>query len=81
MLHTDPAFQGRGAGGLLVDWGTKKADQLGLPAYLESSAQGHRVYQRHGFVDLDVLKLDLSPYGETSVYEHPLMLREPAKKQ
>jgi GNAT superfamily N-acetyltransferase len=81
MLHADPAFQGRGAGGLLVEWGTKKADELGLPAYLESSPKGHRVYERYGFKDLEVFYFDVAPYGGTGVYEEPLMIREPVKSQ
>jgi N-acetylglutamate synthase-like GNAT family acetyltransferase len=79
MLHTDPAFQGRGAGGLLVKWGTKKADELGLPAYLESSTKGHGFYQKHGFKDVEVFVLDLAKYGGTGLYEEPLMIREPVK--
>jgi GNAT superfamily N-acetyltransferase len=77
MLHADPAFQGRGAGGMLVEWGTKKADELGLPAYLEASPKGYRVYQRYGFKDLEVLEFDLTHYGSTGVYKEPLMIREP----
>ncbi|KAH7357429.1 acyl-CoA N-acyltransferase [Pyrenochaeta sp. MPI-SDFR-AT-0127] len=78
MLSTDPAFQGKGAGGMLVDWGTRKADELNLPAYLESSAAGRRVYQKRGFRDIEVFKVDFSPFGGT-LHEQPLMLREPSK--
>jgi GNAT superfamily N-acetyltransferase len=77
MLHTDPAFQGRGAGGKLIEWGTKIADELGLPTYLEASPKGYRVYQRHGFKDLEVFDLDLAKYGGTGTYKEPIMLREP----
>jgi GNAT superfamily N-acetyltransferase len=77
MLHTDPAFQGRGAGGMLIEWGTKKADELGLPAYLESSPEGHRVYQRYGFGDLEVLDFDTTKYGGSVIYKEPLMIRQP----
>lgn len=80
MLHTDPNFQGRGAGKMLVEWGTKKADELGLPAYLESSPTGHHLYQRCGFHDLDILKLDLSLHGGKGFYDEPLMIREPSTK-
>jgi GNAT superfamily N-acetyltransferase len=79
MLQTDPAFQGRGAGALLMKWGTEKADELGLPVYLESSPKGHRFYQRHGFKDLEVFTFDVSQYGGTGTYEEPLMIREPTR--
>ena len=78
MLHTDPDFQGRGAGGMLVDWGTRKADELGLPAYLESSAKGHRFYQKYGFKDLEILRVDFSQFGGP-LHEQPLMIREPSR--
>ncbi|KAF1850857.1 acyl-CoA N-acyltransferase [Cucurbitaria berberidis CBS 394.84] len=78
MLHTDPEFQGRGAGGMLVDWGSKKADELGLPVYLESSIKGHRFYQKHGFEDVDIFKVDFSKFGGP-LHEQPLMVRKPLK--
>ncbi|KAF2823663.1 acyl-CoA N-acyltransferase [Ophiobolus disseminans] len=81
MLHTDPSFQGRGAGKILVEWGTKEADELGLPAYLESSPSGHHLYRQCGFHDVDMLKLDLGLYGGEGVYEEPLMIREPITKE
>ena len=81
MLHTDPAYQGRGAGGALMEWGTQKADELGLPIYLESSPKGHRFYQRHGFKDVKVLDIDLSKYGSIGTYKQPLMMREPPVSQ
>ena len=76
LLHTDPALQGRGAGGLLLDRIIKRADELGLPIYLESSAAGHRFYQHRGLKDVELFKVDFRPYGGP-VHEQPLMLREP----
>lgn len=75
MLHTDPEFQGRGAGSALMEWGKERADELGLPIYLESSAAGHGFYQKHGFEDAEVLEVDFRPYGG-AVHKQPLMLRE-----
>ncbi|CAA9958252.1 GNAT family acetyltransferase [Pyrenophora teres f. maculata] len=76
LLHTDPDHQGRGAGGLLLDWGIKRADELGLPIYLESSAAGHRFYQNRGFKDVEFFKVDFTPWGGP-IHQQPLMLREP----
>jgi hypothetical protein len=41
-----------------MDWGVKKTDDLGLPAYIEASDQGLELYKAYGFkvkgdVDLD----------------------------
>lgn len=81
MLHTDPTYQGCGAGSALMEWGIQKADELRLPIYLESSPKGHRFYQKHGFKDVKVLEIDLSKYGAIKTYKQPLMMREfPASK-
>lgn len=77
MLHADPAFQGRGAGSLLIKWGTQKADELRLPVYLEASPKGHGLYEKHGFKDIEVFDFDLSRFGGPGIYKEPLMIREP----
>lgn len=60
-----------------MEWGKKKADELGLPIYLESSLVGHRFYQKHGFEDVEVFQVDFTPFGG-SVHHQPLMLRSAA---
>lgn len=75
MLHTDPEYQGRGAGSALMEWGKQRADELGLPLYLESSAVGHGFYLKHGLKDIEVMDIDFSPFGG-SVHKQPLMMRE-----
>lgn len=79
MLHTDPEFQGRGAGSALLDWGKMKADELGLPIYLESSAVGHGFYMKHGFHDIEVMDIDFVPYGGPK-HKQPLMIRNAAER-
>ncbi|KIX05194.1 uncharacterized protein Z518_06066 [Rhinocladiella mackenziei CBS 650.93] len=76
LLQTDPKYQGRGAGGMLINWGLDVADELHLPAYLESSPVAHRLYQKFGFQDIGELQLDPKwNYGKAnpSIY---FMLRE-----
>ncbi|EDU40086.1 GNAT family acetyltransferase [Pyrenophora tritici-repentis] len=79
LLHTDPDHQGRGAGSLLLDWGIKRSDELGLPIYLESSAAGHRFYQNRGFKDVEFLTVNFTPWGGP-IHQQPLMLREPLQR-
>ncbi len=44
------AYQGQGVGSALLKAGTRRADEAGLPAYLESSnIRNVPLYQRHGF--------------------------------
>ena len=39
----------RGANTLMMEWGTKKADELGLETFLEATPLGSMIYARHGF--------------------------------
>jgi len=49
-LGTDPAAQGRGIGSALLTPVLDRADEEGLPAYLESSKKANLAfYARHGF--------------------------------
>lgn len=80
MLHTDPEYQGRGAGSALMEWGKRTADELGLPIYLESSTKGHKFYRNHGFEDVDVLEFDFRPYGGP-LHRQPLMIRKVSPSQ
>ncbi|KID93157.1 Acyl-CoA N-acyltransferase [Metarhizium guizhouense ARSEF 977] len=80
LLHTDPKHQRRGAGSLLLKWGTTEADRLGLPAYLESSEEGYALYERHGWREVGKLVVDLSKWGGPSDTISTLMLREPVPK-
>ncbi|PMD62255.1 uncharacterized protein K444DRAFT_524117 [Hyaloscypha bicolor E] len=51
MLSTHPEHQRRGAGSMLVKWGTDIADNLGLKAFVQASRLGKHLYESHGFVD------------------------------
>ncbi|KAF2638968.1 hypothetical protein P280DRAFT_470971 [Massarina eburnea CBS 473.64] len=80
MLHTVPKYQKRGAASTLIKWGMQKADELGLPVYVESSLPAHTFYQYHGFKDIDELRIDMGPFGgEGIIHSAPLLVREPVK--
>ncbi|THV47279.1 hypothetical protein BGAL_0322g00100 [Botrytis galanthina] len=49
ILAVDPAYQRRGAGRLLVKWGTAIADELGYAAIVEASVAGRPLYESEGF--------------------------------
>jgi GNAT superfamily N-acetyltransferase len=77
ILATDPTHHRRGAGALLLRWGTAEADRLRLPCYLESSPAGRPLYERYGFAEVDSVAVDLSPWGGPA-FDVPIMVREPA---
>ncbi len=52
-LYTDPAHQRRGAGGMLMRHACQAAKELGLPAMLEASPAGMKVYESVGFENVD----------------------------
>jgi N-acetylglutamate synthase-like GNAT family acetyltransferase len=49
ILVTDPAHQRRGAGKMLVEHGTRIADELGVRAVVEASTYGRHLYELCGF--------------------------------
>ena len=51
MLSTHPEHERRGAGSMLVKWGTDIADSLGMKSFVQGSRRGKPLYERHGFVD------------------------------
>lgn len=54
-LGTLPAHRGKGAGTALTRWPFEKADQEGLPVYLDTDERGpaKRIYDRLGFEKVD----------------------------
>ncbi|KAF2143924.1 uncharacterized protein K452DRAFT_307272 [Aplosporella prunicola CBS 121167] len=52
-LFTDPDYQKRGAGRMLVNWGCKLADRLFVPVFLIASSIGEPLYRSCGFKEVD----------------------------
>ncbi|KAJ5152211.1 hypothetical protein N7492_010506 [Penicillium capsulatum] len=76
-LYVRPEYQRRGLGGALVGHMVQRADQLGLPAYLESSTVGYSLYTRYGFKEIDRVIVNLAAWGGANgeVNKYVLMLR------
>jgi GNAT superfamily N-acetyltransferase len=75
-MCVDPDWQRRGVGGMLVKWGTSKADKLHIPCFLESSPFGYGLYRKLGFEDVEQLAVTI----EGVTYHYPAMLRQPILK-
>lgn len=70
------ALQGQGIGSALMQPTLERADSVGLPTYIEASSERcAALYERLGFVHMDVLEL---PEGGPPVW---LMRRPPAKAE
>lgn len=50
ILFTHPDHRRKGAGDLAMEWGLKKADELGLEMWLDASPLGLPLYKRHGLI-------------------------------
>ena len=49
MLATDPKYQGKGAGSMMMRWGLEQADEQCTEAYLEASPDAVPLYEKFGF--------------------------------
>lgn len=78
ILVVKPEWQGRGAGRMMVRWGTERADGEGLPCYVDSTPVAKGVYERYGFEEVDRLVIKGADHGGEDLVE-TIMVR-PAKK-
>lgn len=76
LLHTDPKYQGREAGGMLIKRMLEDARENGLIAFLQSSADGHSLYKKHRFTDIEVQSLDFSKWGAEKTHDTWSMILE-----
>ena len=53
---------------MLIQWALEQAQGLGLPAYLEASPDGHGLYLKNGFKDIDLLEIDLGQWGAKDLH-------------
>ncbi|KAF2831880.1 hypothetical protein CC86DRAFT_312443 [Ophiobolus disseminans] len=77
ILVTDPEHHRRGAGAMLVKWGTAIADDAQLPGFLEASAAGRPLYERCGFEAKHEEVWDLTRFGLQGTDVNTVMIREP----
>ena len=58
VCFTHPDQRCRGAGNLIMDWGVKKADELGVESFIEATKIGKRLYENNGFVLVSIDAVD-----------------------
>ena len=83
LLATHPNHEGRGAGSMLIQWAFPKADEMGVPCFVDSSVAGYPVYKKRGFQEaVGSVDLDLGEYDRGEGYgvqRWVAMMREPRK--
>lgn len=76
-LETEVEYRKKGAATQLMTWGSKKADELGIPCYLEASDDGKPVYERHGYVEAGEFVSDIVGDDGKKMSGGKLMVRQP----
>lgn len=49
VSHTHPDYRRQGAGHMMMEWGIRRADELGLECFVEASPLGYQLYSKYGF--------------------------------
>jgi hypothetical protein len=62
---------------MLLKHGLACADAEGRKTYIEATDEGHPVYLKLGFKDIDIVSVDLSKWGGSRPATNIIMMREP----
>ncbi|KAF4635646.1 hypothetical protein G7Y89_g2446 [Cudoniella acicularis] len=76
MCYTDPVYRRQGAATMLMEWGVKKADELDLECFLDSTPIGVPLYKNFGFLAIDDTSLDMTitnPSDEWKEWEKKIL--------
>lgn len=65
ICFVEPSYRRRGVGNLLVQWGTKKADEMGLESSVEATVDGKPLYAKHGFEYMNDFEIKVTPPEQT----------------
>ncbi|KAM3418057.1 hypothetical protein BST61_g6263 [Cercospora zeina] len=81
IIATDPAYQGQGAGSLMMRYGLERADEQGARAFLEASPDAVRLYERFGFREVRHLDTFIqNSRVKGTMYRNLFMIRDAARK-
>ncbi|MCJ1393927.1 hypothetical protein MMC18_007473 [Xylographa bjoerkii] len=58
ICFVHPDYRRRGVGNMLLEWGTKKADERNVEAFVEATDDGKPLYARHGFHFMNPIVMD-----------------------
>lgn len=76
-VYVHPDYRRQGIGARLTKVPLEEADKLGLPVYIEATAEGGKLYISLGFEIKKELSHDLAPYGvDAEPYVNYMMWRE-----
>jgi len=76
-LVTRENWRRRGAGGMLLQWGLHQAAKDGVPAYIEAVPTAVSTYKRHGFKEIEEMKVDCRGWGLDADFVLAIMRKDP----
>lgn len=62
---------------MLLEWGIEQAEKNGARIFLTSMPVSYKLYLKHGWRDVDEMKLDLVEYGGDETFVIKAMIRDP----
>ena len=77
ILAVRPEYQRKGLGSLLLDPVWKLADKDNAKTFIQASEKGIGLYLKYGWVEVDEIVMDFSPYGGPKQTKTVLLIREP----
>jgi ribosomal protein S18 acetylase RimI-like enzyme len=78
VLATLPEYRGHGVGSALIKLGLDEGMNTGLNDFwLEASNDGHALYAKYGFQDVEPVLFDLEKYGGVGMSQLMAMRRFP----
>jgi len=64
---------------MLLKWGLQQADKHGKRIFVLASPEAKGLYEKHGFVSVGDVTMDLEEYGAEGVYVQTAMLWDESK--
>jgi hypothetical protein len=58
-----------GVATMMMEWGLKVADKMNLPAFVESTLEARKFYEKNGFDVIDNLELDAPIPNQSDKFE------------
>ena len=75
ICFCNPTHHRRGAGTQLVQWGVKRADEMGVHAFVDASLTGRRLYEQNGFRVTEHIRLKDETWPDRPLIEYLFMYR------
>lgn len=70
-------YQRKGLGSMLLRPVLEQADKENAKAFVQGSVEGVGLYLKHGWMEVDEILMDYSPYGGARDVKTALLVREP----